>query len=46
MKKWANELKRAFSKDKVQVAKQNKTKKHMKKCSISVAIRKCKSKPQ
>jgi hypothetical protein len=34
MKKWANELNRAFSKEEVQIAK-----KHMKKCSISLAIK-------
>jgi hypothetical protein len=39
MKKRANELNRAFSKDEVQMAK-----KHMKKCSISVAIKKMKIK--
>jgi hypothetical protein len=32
MKKWANELNRTYSKDKVQM-----TKKHMKKCSPSLA---------
>jgi hypothetical protein len=40
MKKWANELYRAFSKEEVQTAK-----KHMKKCSPFLAIKKCKSKP-
>jgi hypothetical protein len=34
VKKWANELNRAFSKEEVQM-----TKKHMKKCSISLAIK-------
>jgi uncharacterized Fe-S center protein len=34
MKKWANGLSRGISKEKVQM-----TKKHMKKCSISLAIR-------
>jgi hypothetical protein len=37
MKKWTNELNRAFSKEEVQVAK-----KHMKKCST---LSTCKSKP-
>jgi hypothetical protein len=34
MKKWANELNRAFSKEEVQIAK-----KHVKKCSTSLAIK-------
>jgi hypothetical protein len=34
MKKWANELNRAFSKEEVQMAK-----KHMKECSPSLAIK-------
>jgi hypothetical protein len=34
MKKWANELNRTFSKEKIQTAK-----KHMKKCSPYLAIK-------
>jgi hypothetical protein len=34
VKKWANELNRAFSKGEIQM-----TKKHMKKCSLSLAIK-------
>jgi uncharacterized Fe-S center protein len=34
MKQWTNELNRAFSKEEVQIAK-----KHMKKCSTSLAIK-------
>jgi hypothetical protein len=37
MKKWTNELNRAFSKEEVQMAKQ-----HMKKCSTSLVIKKIK----
>jgi hypothetical protein len=40
IKKWASEPNRTFSKEEVQMAK-----KHMKKCSPSLAIRKCKLKP-
>jgi hypothetical protein len=38
MKKWANELNRAFSKEDVQTAK-----KHIKKCSTYLVIKKCKA---
>jgi hypothetical protein len=34
VKKWANEMNRAFSKEEVQMAK-----KHMKKCSPSLALK-------
>jgi hypothetical protein len=34
MKKWTNELNRAFSKEELQMAK-----KHMKKCSVSLVIK-------
>jgi hypothetical protein len=40
MKKWTMELNRTFSKEEIQMDK-----KHMKNCSPSVAIWKCKSKP-
>jgi hypothetical protein len=36
MKKWANELNRAFSKEEVQMTKKRK---HMKKCSPSLATK-------
>jgi hypothetical protein len=39
MKKWANEMNRAFSKEELQMAKKKNQTNHMKKCSTSLTIK-------